>query len=61
MTVSCSRSRIGQERVTTPDALRTELLAVRPRIIDNASEWRGCDVEGYLQRKLHRPWRKRGS
>lgn len=23
--------------------------------------WRGCDVEGYLQRKLHRQWRNRGS
>jgi len=35
--------------------------AARPPAIDDVSGRRGCRVEGYLQRKLHRQWRNRGS
>lgn len=28
---------------------------------DVTAAWRGCNLEGYLERKLHRQWRNRGS
>ncbi|AEF35935.1 hypothetical protein JDM601_1935 [Mycolicibacter sinensis] len=29
--------------------------------IDAPAAWRGCHLESYLERKLHRQWRNRGS
>lgn len=51
--------------MTAPGAASCVLSIVprvfRPQAFDAAAERRECRVEGYLQRKLHRQWRNRGS
>lgn len=62
MMVSCGRSdEILQARITAPDVAWIEQITVQLVRIDCASVWRRYELEGYLQRKLHRPWRQRGS
>lgn len=61
MTVSCKWGLA----ITAPTAVSGVRSIVHrsfsPQSIDGITERRECRVEGYLQRKLHRQWRNRGS
>lgn|GEM_PF-4266723 len=59
MTVSCYRQGITPMLpVAASGVLALGCVDGRPRTIVDRRE---CRVEGYLQRKLHRQWRNRGS
>ncbi|GFG84920.1 hypothetical protein MALGJ_15960 [Mycolicibacter algericus] len=61
MTVSCERRGMA---IRTPIATSVDPRLARPgrgSRIDAPAAWRGCHLESYLERKLHRQWRNRGS
>lgn len=59
MTVSCRRWGVAIRAASATPGTR---FFNRPAVLLDAAGWRReYSVEGYLERKLHRQWRNRGS
>ncbi|WP_131721465.1 hypothetical protein [Mycolicibacter heraklionensis] len=62
MTVSCHQRGAATAAPVAASCVPPEVgRGVRRQAIEATLERRECTVEGYLQRKLHRQWRNRGS
>lgn len=65
MRVRVGGIRLGRPPMTGDGAARVAAAASQRHPCDQAfnatAVWRSCNLEGYLERKLHRQWRTRGS
>lgn len=62
------RARVSDSRLGRPGPVGrviARLGVAEQHLCDQAfnatAVWRSCNIEGYLERKLHRQWRTRGS